>query len=258
MAIAVKQFVIGAAGAPTAAGDVTATGGYLKFDLADSNITAVVPSALRDFPLLIQGIKGGVYQAGAAETARVITITPTAANSTDYRIVLSAEKGQVSTNNLANEFQSVFTHTTPASGGTATTISAAFIAAINAHPFWSTRVTASGTSTIVLTAKAGFPIFSVGIGANLSQALTTAGNPGVGVGATLLASGYFTDPAYGTPVSGQTYNVISFMVEQVGNGGLHSGVFERWQIYINNNSNNTTGTASVSLLTLLQGLLVYR
>lgn len=252
MAIAVKQFVIGAAGSATAAGDVANTGGYLKFDLADSNITAIVPSALRDFPMLLGGIKAGVYQAGAAETARVITITPTAVNSTDYRIVLSSEKGQVFSNNLPQEFQAVFTYSTKASGDTATTISAAFIAAINAHPYWSTRVTASGTTTIVLTAKAGFPIFSVGVGANLSQALTTAGAPGVGVGATLLSSGYFTDAAYGTPVSGQTYNVLSFMVEQVGNGGLHSGVFERWQIYINNNSNNAT------LLSLLQGLLVYR
>lgn len=252
MSIAVKQYVLGAAAGATAAGDVAVNGGYLKFDIADANILPIVPSGLRDFPINLSLIKGGVYQAGVAETARVITITPTALNSTDYRLVLSAEKGVVFNNNLPNETQTAFYHTTPVSGGTATTISAAFIAAINAHPFWNTRVTASGTTTIVLTAKAGFPIFSVGVGANLAQVLTTAGVQSVGLGANLLASGYFTDASYGTPVSGQTYNVISFMYEVTDNGGLAGGVMERVYLYINNNANNAT------LLSLLQGFLTYR
>jgi hypothetical protein len=252
MSIAVKQFVLGAAGSATAAGDVALAGGFLKFDLADSNVTAMVPSALRDYPISLSMIKGGVSATGVAETLRVITVTPTAANSTDYRLVLSAEKGTTFNNNLPNEVQSVFTHTTPASGGTATTIGDAFRAAINNHPYWNTRVVASGTTTLIITAKTGFPIFSVGVGANLAQALTTAGVQPIGIGATLLASGQFTDAAYGTPVSGQTYNVITFMYEVSNNGGLAGGVYERVYLYINNAANNST------LLGLLQGFLTYR
>ena len=93
--------------------------GYLK--IGGTNTLVITPAALQNFQIPLVGIKNGVYKAYTAETARVVTITPTAANSTDYRIVLSAEKGQAFNNNLPNEVQTVFTHTTAASGGTATT-----------------------------------------------------------------------------------------------------------------------------------------
>lgn len=254
MSIAVKQFVIGAAGSATAAGDVAASAGVLRFDLADSNVTGCVPTNLRSFPIVLAGISGGMYQAGAAEVARVITITPTAVNSTDYRITLSAEKGQVSSNNLPNEVQTVFTHTTPASGGTATTIGDAFRTAINNHPFWGPRVTVTGTTTIIITADAGYPIFSAAGGPNLATVVTTAGSPSVGVGATLLASGTFptTDDGNGLPVTGQTYNVISYDYEAESKSAMGGAIREKHIIYVNNNGNNST------LLSLLQGLLSTR
>lgn len=252
MSIAIKQFVLGAAGSATAAGDAVLAGGYLKFDLADSNVTAIVPTFLRDYPINLGNIKGGVYQAGQAETLRVVTITPTAANSTDYRIVLSAEKGQAFSNNLPQEVQTVFSYTSKTSGDTATTIGDAFRTAINNHPYWNTRVAVTGTTTIIITAKAGFPIFSAGVGANLASVVSTPGAVAIGIGATMLASGLFTDATYGLPVSGQTYNVISFMYEVTDNGGLSGGVMERVYLYINNNANNST------LLGLLQGFLTYR
>jgi hypothetical protein len=254
MSVAVKQFVLGAAGSATAAGDVANVGGYLKFDLADTNVTNIVPAVLENFPLRISDISGGLYQAGAAEVLRVITVTPTAANSTDYRITLSAEKGQVSTNNLPNEVQTVFVHTTAASGATATTIGDAFRAAINNHPYWSQRVAVTGTTTIIITAKAGFPIFSVGIGQLMTQAVTTAGSIAVGIGANLIASGLFptVDDGNGIPVSGQTYNVISYDYEAESRAALGGSVKEKHIWYVNNAANNST------LLGLLQGFLVYR
>jgi hypothetical protein len=253
MSVAVKQFVLGAAGSATAAGDVANVGGYLKFDLADSNVTNIVPAVLENFPVRISDISGGLYQAGAAEVLRVITVTPTAANSTDYRITLSAEKGQVSTNNLPNEVQTVFVHTT-AAGATATTIGDAFRAAINNHPYWSQRVAVTGTTTIIITAKAGFPIFSVGIGQLMTQAVTTAGSIAVGIGANLIASGLFptVDEGNGIPVSGQTYNVISYDYEVESRAALGGTVKEKHIWYVNSAANNST------LLGLLQGFLVYR
>ena len=254
MSIAVKQFVIGPAASATAAGDVAASAGVMRFDLADTNVTGVVPVNLRSYPVVLAGVTGGMYQAGAAETLRVITVTPTAVNSTDYRIVLSVEKGQTFNNNLPNEVQTVFYHTTPASGGTATTIGDAFRSAINNHPFWSTRVVVTGTSTIIITAKAGFPIFSVGIGLNLAQTVTTAGAPSVGIGATLLANGTFptVDDGNGLPVSGQTYNVISYDYEVESKAAMGGAIREKHIIYVNSNANNST------LLSLLQPLLSTR
>lgn len=254
MSIAVKQFVIGAAGSATAAGDVAASAGVLRFDLADSNVTGIVPVNLRNNPIVLAGVTGGMYQAGAAEVLRVITITPTAANSTDYRLVLSTEKGTTFNNNLPNETQGVFFHTTPASGATATTIGDAFRTAINNHPFWSTRVVASGTTTLIITAKAGFPIFSVGVGPNLAQVVTTAGSPSVGVGATLIASGTFptVDDGNGIPVSGQTYNVISYDYEIESKAAMGGAIREKHIFYVNNAANNST------LLSLLQPLLSTR
>ena len=254
MSIAVKQFVIGAAGSATAAGDVAASAGVLRFDLADSNITGIVPANLRSFPIVLAGVSGGMYQAGAAEVLRVITITPTAVAGADYRITLSAEKGQVFNNNLPNEVQTVFTHTAP-SGATATTIGDAFRTAINNHPYWGPRVTVTGTTTIIITADAGFPVFSAGVGPNLAAVVTPgSGVPSVGIGATLLASGTFptVDDGNGLPVTGQTYNVISYDYEVESKAAMGGAIREKHIIYVNNAANNAT------LLSLLQGLLSTR
>lgn len=124
-------------------GTVTIKGGYVTFGGATN--LAVVPNILRSAPLTAEKIKNGFFAQYTAESLRISVITPTAANSFDYRITLSAEKGVVFDNNLPNEVQTVFTHTTPVSGGTRLSIVNAFVSAINSHPFWSTRVTASQT-----------------------------------------------------------------------------------------------------------------
>jgi len=237
---------------PTIAGtadDGTAVNkaGYLK--IGGTNTLAVVPAALQNFQIPLLGIKNGSYKVYTAEVARVVTITPTAANSTDYRVVLSAEKGQAFNNNLPNEVQAVFTHTTAASGATATTISAAFIAAINAHPFWSTRVTASGTATLIITAKAGFPIFSAGVGSLLAAVVTTAGNVELGAkGSDLLASGNF-NATVGLPISATNYSVFIFETysgsEAVVSG---AGSVEKSYIYLVPTGNNAGLTTALTTL----------
>jgi len=226
-------------------------GGYLS--IGGTNTLAITPAALLNFQVPLLGVKNGFYKAYAAEVLRVVTITPTAANSTDYRLVLSAEKGQAFNNNLPNEVQTVFSHTTPVSGGTATTIGDAFRAAINNHPYWSTRVVASGTTTLIITAKAGFPIFSAAGGPLMATVVSTAGSPEYGAtGANLLASGYFNSTV-GLPLNGTNYGVFVFesysSSEAVMSG---TGDVEKNYFYI---PSGGTGF-NAALITALQALLV--
>lgn len=249
MSMSQKYFCFPAvAASATATTEVVNKGGYLQF--TGASLTAA-PAALKNFPLPLVGIKNGYYKAYAAEVARVITITPTAANSTDYRIVLSAEKGQTFNNNLPNEVQTVFTHTTPASGGTATTIGDAFRTAINNHPYWGSRVTCTGTTTLIITAKAGFPIFSAGVGANLAAVVSTAGSPEYGsTGANLLATGYFNSTV-GLPVSGTNYGVYIFEAFSTSESVMSGhGDCEKNYIYLVDGGNNA------NMITALSALLV--
>jgi len=224
--------------------------GYLK--IGGTNTLAVTPAALQNFQIPLLGIKNGVYKVYTAAVNRVVTITPTAANSTDYRIILSAEKGQTFSNNLPNEVQATFTHTTPASGGTATTIADAFRTAINNHPFWGGRVVASGTTTLILTAVTGTPIFSAGAGANLAVVVTTAGNVELGAtGANLLATNYFTSTG-GLPVSGTNYGVFIFEAFSTSESVMSGhGDCEKNYIYIPSGGSGYNAALITALTTLL-------
>lgn len=224
--------------------------GYLK--IGGTNTLAVTPAALQNFQVPLLGIKNGFYKVYAAEVARVITITPTAANSTDYRVVLSAEKGQAFNTNLPNEIQTTFTHTTPASGGTATTIGDAFRTAINNHPYWGSRVTCTGTTTLIITAKAGFPIFSAGVGANLAAVVSTAGSPAYGdTGANLLATGNF-NATVGLPVSGTNYGVFIFEAFSTSESVMSGhGDAEKNYIYIPSGGSGFNAALITALTTLL-------
>jgi len=224
--------------------------GYLK--IGGTNTLAITPAALQNFQIPLLGVKNGTYKVYTAETARVITITPTAANSTDYRITLSAEKGQVFNNNLPNEFQAIFTYSSKSSGDTATTIGDAFRSAINNHPFWGNRVTVTGTTTIIITAKAGFPIFSAGVGANLALVVSTAGNVELGAkGADLLATGNFNSTV-GLPVSGTNYGVFIFEAFSTSESVMSGhGDAEKNYIYIPSGGSGFNAALITALTTLL-------
>ena len=250
MSMSQKYFCFPSIAATADDGTAVNKAGYLK--IGGTNTLAITPAALQNFQIPLLGIKNGVYKAYTAETARVITITPTAANSTDYRVTLSAEKGQAYNSNLPNEIQTVFTHTTPTSGGTATTIGDAFRSAINNHPYWSNRVTVTGTTTIIITAKAGFPIFSAGVGANLALVVTTAGNVELGgKGADLLATGYFNDTV-GKPVSGTNYGVFIFEAFSTSESVMSGhGDAEKNYIYIPSGGSGFNAALITALTTLL-------
>lgn len=240
-------------------GTVTIKGGYITF--GGTNNLAVVPAVLRNSPLNAERIKNGFFTQFNAESLRIATITPTAVASFDYRITLSAEKGQEFSNNLPNEVQTVFTHTSPA-GATRLSIVNAFVAAINAHPYWTTRVVATqtggaGTETLTVTAKAGFPIFSIAGGANLSTNVGTPGAPQQGMsGAALLATGAFSADT-GLPVSGTNYGVCVFEAQRIGESVLSAGgEIEKFFIYFPSNLGAVVHANQAQLLTQLQAVVV--
>jgi hypothetical protein len=244
-----SYFVLPTGAAASAAGDAVFKGGYLKIGGTTAAWLASMPAAVRNTYITSAGLKNGYYRAYAAEVLRVITITPTAANSTDYRVTLSIEKGQQFDNNLPNEVQTVFTHTTPLSGGTATTIGDAFRAAINNHPYWSLRVVASGTTTLILTARAGFPIFSAAGGALMATVVTTAGSVQMGLtGAQLLATGFAFNADTGIPVAATTYDICTLEVAGPTETVLSAGADHRISFAIvpgGNNANFITALAAL-------------
>jgi hypothetical protein len=123
-----------------------------------------------------------------AELAQVSTVTITEFNNSLYSLSLicnDVNSGMIT---------SVPLTVTSDSTATPTEIAAAFRAAINSMPELS--VTASGTSTLVVTAKAGFPIFTLATSDAKMTIATSAGTVGVGTGTSLIGTypstaGYF-------------------------------------------------------------------
>lgn len=244
-----SYFVLPQGAAASASGDAVFKGGYLKIGGTTAAWIASMPNAVRNTYITAAGLKNGYFRAFAAEVLRVITITPTAANSTDYRVTLSIEKGQQFDNNLPNEVQTVFTHTTPLSGGTATTIGDAFRTAINAHPYWSLRVVASGTTTLILTARAGFPIFSAAGGPLLATVVSTAGSVQMGLtGAQLLATGFAFNADTGIPAIGSNYDLFTLEIAGPTEAVLSAGADHRVSFAVIPGGNNANFIAALAAL----------
>ena len=147
----------------------------------------------------------------AAEVPGVITITPTAANSTVYTFYVNGFSKSTGLPKVVN------VSFTSAAAATATTISTQAKAIINADTDFS--VAATGTATIVLTGATGFPFFTTGgtsavvdsyssvtatIFTNLSAANGTAGVAAKGTVA-LLQNKY----AYATSGNALTYSDLA-------------------------------------------------
>lgn len=147
----------------------------------------------------------------AAEVPGVITITPTAANSTVYTFYVNGFSKSTGLPKVVN------VSFTSAAAATATTISTQAKTIINADTDFS--VAATGTATIVLTGATGFPFFTTGgtsavvdsyssvtatIFANLSAANGTAGVAAKGTVA-LLQNKY----AYATSGNALTYSDLA-------------------------------------------------
>ena len=150
-----------------------------------------------------------------AETAGVITITPTAANGAVYTFYIS---GFSKSTSLPKTMNVSFTS---AASADATSISAQARAIINADNDFS--VIASGGATIVLTSTTGFPLFTVGgtsdaltsVGGESAQAITanltatngTVGKIGAGLGSALQAK-----YAYAAAGNALIYNELANLV----------------------------------------------
>ncbi len=162
---------------------------------------------LGSFSCNYRDITKAVITASVAGTAQVTTLTPTAANSSTYEFTIQQyhfATGQYYYFNMS--------YTTPASGGTATTIGDAFRAAIAAQKAaGSLAITGSGTSTIILTADAPDYKFNVIInetGGGLTQSTETAAVIPVNTTASLALQGITVTNASYTSVEIQ-YNPIS-------------------------------------------------
>jgi hypothetical protein len=124
-----------------------------------------------------------------AEVAQVSTVTiGTVSNNAIYSLSLicnDVNSGMIT---------SVPLTVTSDSTATNTEIAAAFAAAINGMPELS--VTATSSTTLVVTAKAGFPIFTLATSDTKLSISTSAGTVGVGTGTSLIGTypstaGYF-------------------------------------------------------------------
>lgn len=118
-----------------------------------------------------------------AEVPQVDTLTITAAASTAYRISIV----QVKPNGVV--MSEVFNYTSLASGDTATTIGDKFRSMINQSNL---EIVASGGATLILTANAGYPVFTSSVAGSVGTiaiVLTTAGVYAVNTYASLVANG---------------------------------------------------------------------
>lgn len=175
----------------------------------------------------------------AAEVPGVITITPTAANSTVYTFYVNGFSKSTGLPKVVN------VSFTSAASATATTISTQAKAIINADTDFS--VAATGTATIVLTGATGFPFFTTGgtsavvdsyssasattIFTNLSAANGTAGVAAKGTVA-LLQNKY----AYATSGNALTYSDLAnltagyyyteVVIDYISTGYSGSGAFK--------------------------------
>lgn len=183
-------------------------------------------------------VKNVTINLPAAEVPGVITITPTAANSTVYTFYVNGFSKSTGLPKVVN------VSFTSAAAATATTISTQAKAIINADTDFS--VAATGTATIVLTGATGFPFFTTGgtsavvdsyssvtatIFANLSAANGTAGVAAKGTVA-LLQNKY----AYATSGNALTYSDLAnltagyyyteVVIDYISTGYSGSGAFK--------------------------------
>jgi hypothetical protein len=145
--------------------------------------------------------------AAVTEQLQVTTLTPVNAANSVYEILIqqfNPVTGETMT------FQ--YSHTTAASGSSATTICDYFRDLINADQL--IKIAATDTATLILTAEAGFAQFTVTIlqtGGGFTQSTGTAGIVAVGTTAALALQGitvsgtdYTTVHMEWTPVTGAT------------------------------------------------------
>ncbi len=181
-------------------------------------------------------------QAYVAEVAQVDTVTPSAVDNTTYTLAISGVNKQTN----APYFRQY--SVTSGTGATATSIGDLFRTEINNDAY--VNVTASGTTTLVLTADAGFPAFTtVESDANLSVALTTPAVIGRGLGSQISAdypSGVYSEIS--NIVAANEYTTVKIDYEDVsayGENNTLGNSYKSLVIFVNQaatNFNDLLGT----------------
>jgi hypothetical protein len=218
----IYNYVSDSVTAPTATQIVTAFKTAINGDLripvtASGTATLILTGDVGYWDFGVQSTGTGVFTAtvdGASvtsgwinNTTQVATLTPTAADSTMFGVTIVAD------NLITGVAQDTFVfEVNSGASATATTISAQFIAAINANPAIS--VTASGTATLILTSDSqakAFTATSTGVG-TIAVAATTPTNAAVigqGLGSYLINS-QFNDSNF---VAGTSYTSFFVPIE---------------------------------------------
>lgn len=213
-------------------------------DISFANNKFSITGGLKFDPRQVQTTSGIITT--VAETAQVDILTITAAASTDYRISII----QALPNGVV--YNETFNYTSKSSGDdTATTIGDAFRSMINASNL---EIVASGTTTLILTANAGYATFTssvAGSAGTISIALTTPGVAAVNTYASLVANGV---PATSLTV-GATYT--SWTVTYVNVDGSVDKITDssenQWTVYAQDGITNLA--AFVAKLSLVNGVV---
>lgn len=149
-----------------------------------------------------------------AETLQVTVITPTSANSTQYKFLVQGSNIQT-----GGTYSRTFTYTSSASASRLEIVNA-FVTAINADPYINvvaSQTGSGGSETLTLTAKTGYPSFGViESDTNLSVSTTTPPVIGVGLGSTITAT-YSAEnfPALANVVAAGQYTTVSITYEDI-------------------------------------------
>ncbi len=231
------NFSLGSAGTVTAsAADITVANHILNI-----GATTLAPLPGRQ-TIDVRQIEKAALVTAVAETAAVWTITPTAAASQEFSILIT----QIIN---GTPKQLVATAYSLASGSTATTICDSLRAVINANT--TMKITASGTTTLVLTAQSTFPLIASvsqvtlgstpGVFASITN--TTPGVAAKGTYAALIAQGVSSDII----VAGQSYS--NFRIEYLAAssndpGGNVSQQRNTLNLYINAGATNYAALAT--------------
>jgi hypothetical protein len=203
----------------TNAGDITLTGG------GNLTITSAGSIPLKNAKL------GAKVVAAAAVASNYTILFPTIGNSTTYAIAINQMvNGQL--------IQQVVSSTTPASGGTAATVTADLKLKAEAFGFSFASFTLS-TLTITAVGSTANPVFTISAISNITTVTqAVAGSVAVGDYNDVLALG-------GTPVVGTTYDRYNYSVtsNDIAVGGSSAiPIVSNGIIFVDKTTNGTNAT----------------
>lgn len=219
-------------------------GGTLKASAADlslsNHVLAFTGTPRVDFRKL-NGTPG--WKESLQESLQSWIYTPTAANSTTYSFVI--QQWNAAAGRLVNV---TFTYQTQPSGDTATTICAAFRAQLLNQT--SVQVTGSGTATLILTANAGYPLFTVTNGQPTTSTIT-ANQTSVAIVSSTDATPIVVTTAASTYVVGMVVTIAGHTTNTNANGTWRVGATNGTTTVTLENSVGTGGGAGGATGTVL-------